>query len=624
MVVLKQLLPSVLLAVLYASQTQAAPSPVDSENLTRDVAVLSDAFQPGTNYETFGEGLDIPASLDGNLGINNITLSFMSSKLNVDLSNIAFKSGYTAEDGVTYGYAQQSHEGIPFVNAVANVAFKNNKVVAFGSSFVQVADGEIADSTPTVELSDAVSKAEETLQGKMNEIKPTLGYFAREGGNISLVHVFQVQNVEGSTWYEAYVDAHTGELVSATSFVAHAAYKVLPVWKQDFPEGLEVVVDPQTLTSASPNGWHSGAGTTTEGNNVVSFKDDLSATTSQSSSGQVFNYTYDPTQDPTVGSNLDAARTNAFYIANSYHDSLYLYGFTEAAFNFQNDNFGRGGTGNDGVHMKVQDATHGTDNAFFATPADGEPGMCYMLLWTQTNPFRDGAMQNDLLIHELTHGLTNRMTGGGTATCLSSTESAGLGEGWSDALADWFSHTDTPIVSDFRLFRWVSGNPSGSRRFPYSTSTTTNPLRYSDLATLSEPHGKMNVQLREHPCILTVCVSPHDPPFQVWANMLHNVYAQLILNHGWSISARTNPAGTLGNVVFLNIVVKGLALQPCNPTFPQARDAIIQADVNLYDGAHRCLLWRTFASKGLGVGATGHVDSTEVPPECKCLLVLCP
>ncbi|KAL0062132.1 hypothetical protein AAF712_010974 [Marasmius tenuissimus] len=500
MVVLKQLLPSVLLAVLYASQTQAAPSPVDSENLTRDVPVLSDAFQPSTNYETFGEGLDIPASLDGNLGINNITLSFMSSKLNVNLSNIAFKSGYTAEDGVTYGYAQQSHEGIPFVNAVANVAFKNNKVVAFGSSFVQVADGEIADSTPTVELSDAVSNAEETLQGKMNEIKPTLGYFAREGGSISLVHVFQVQNVEGSTWYEAYVDAHTGELVSATSFVAHAAYKVLPVWKQDFPEGLEVVVDPQTLTSASPNGWHSGAGTTTEGNNVVSFKDDLSATTSQSSSGQVFNYTYDPTQDPTVGSNLDAARTNAFYIANSYHDIMYLYGFTEAAFNFQNDNFGRGGTGNDGVHMKVQDATHGTDNAFFATPADGEPGMCYMLLWTQTNR--------------------------------------------------------------------------------------------------SERSGE--------------------------ANMLHNVYAQLILNHGWSISARTNPAGTLGNVVFLNIVVKGLALQPCNPTFPQARDAIIQADVNLYDGAHRCLLWRTFASKGLGVGATGHVDSTEVPPECKCLLVLCP
>ncbi|KAL0062372.1 hypothetical protein AAF712_010718 [Marasmius tenuissimus] len=432
----KQLLSSVLFVVMYASQSRAALSSADSEHSANDLPGLGDSFRPTTSYETFGEGLNLPTLLGGSLGINDDTVSFMSSKLEVDLSSVAFKSGYTTKDGVTYGYARQSHNGIPFINSVANVAFKNNKVVAFGSSFVPVADDKIADSTPTVALNAAVLKAEEILQGRKNEIKPTLGYFPREDGLISLVHVFQVQNEEGSHWYEAYVDAHTGELVSATSFVAHAAYKVLPIWKQDFPEGLEILTDPQNLTSASPIGWHSGSGTTTEGNNAMSFKQFWSDTTSQSSSGQVFDYTYDPAQAPTAGSNLDAARTNAFYIGNTFHDVLYLYGFTEAAFNFQNDNFGKGGVGNDSVRITVQDTVRGTNDAFFGTGPDGQHPACILLLWTHTDPFRDGAMQNDVLIHEFTHGLTNRMTGGGTATCLSATESEGMGEGWSDALAE--------------------------------------------------------------------------------------------------------------------------------------------------------------------------------------------
>lgn len=38
-----------------------------------------------------------------------------------------------------------------------------------------------------------------------------------------------------------------------------------------------------------------------------------------------------------------------------------------------------------------------------------------MFLWTLTNPFRDGALENDIVVHENTHGITNRLTGGGTA-----------------------------------------------------------------------------------------------------------------------------------------------------------------------------------------------------------------
>ena len=52
-------------------------------------------------------------------------------------------------------------------------------------------------------------------------------------------------------------------------------------------------------------------------------------------------------------------------------------------------------------------------------------------------PPRDSAFENDLIIHEMTHGVTNRMTGGGTGRCLQTLEAGGLGEGWSDAMAEF-------------------------------------------------------------------------------------------------------------------------------------------------------------------------------------------
>jgi len=46
-------------------------------------------------------------------------------------------------------------------------------------------------------------------------------------------------------------------------------------------------------------------------------------------------------------------------------------------------------------------------------------------------------MDNSIPVHEYTHGLTNRLTGGGTGTCLQTTEAGGMGEGWSDAMAEY-------------------------------------------------------------------------------------------------------------------------------------------------------------------------------------------
>jgi hypothetical protein len=51
------------------------------------------------------------------------------------------------------------------------------------------------------------------------------------------------------------------------------------------------------------------------------------------------------------------------------------------------------------------------------------------LLTDLDKPMRDGSLENDIIVHENTHGLTNRMTGGGTAACLQTLEAQALGEG---------------------------------------------------------------------------------------------------------------------------------------------------------------------------------------------------
>ena len=75
-------------------------------------------------------------------------------------------------------------------------------------------------------------------------------------------------------------------------------------------------------------------------------------------------------------------------------------------------------------------------------------------------------------------------------------------------------------------------------------------------------------------------------------------------------------SGSEGNIVYLHLFIDAFSLQPCNPTLPTARDAWIQADVNRYNGANKCILWNAFASRGLGQNAKNHRDDTTVPAGC--------
>ncbi|KAK0466637.1 Fungalysin metallopeptidase-domain-containing protein [Armillaria novae-zelandiae] len=562
----KQLLSSVFLAVLLAKVSHAVPWPMTSKHSTherrtigRDLTV--DTYHPESTFKTYGGGKDITSFVNSDLETSSI--SFIASELDVDSSTVMYNSGHTAENDMSYAYVKQYHDGVPFANAVANVAFKNGKAASLGSSFV--ATSNIASSQPTVALDSIISKVEDAFTATYSGIN-SLEYFALADGLVALAHVVQVLNSGANTGYEAFVDAHSGDIIAVTYFSAKATYTVVPI------------------TRASAR-WRIDE---TAGNNVVSFKG-LLATTTVQSSPNTFNYPYSTALDPLVGGNVNAARTNTFYIINKIHDYMYKYGWTEAAYNFQQNNFGNGGLSGDRVQMSVQDAGR-FNNAEFLTLPDGQPGTCRMYIWINSVPDRDGDLQNDIIVHEMTHGITNRLTGGGTARCLQTVESAGLGEGWSDTMAEW-TEQKSATISDYVLGVWVTNNPAGARDYPYSTDPNVNPLRYSSLAQLFEVHSIG----------------------EVWANMLHNVYVALVQTHGWSSSAMDDATGAEGNIVYLHLFTNALSLQPCNPTFVQARDAWIQADVNRYNGANTCILWNAFASRGLGMLAANYVDDATVP-----------
>ena len=144
----------------------------------------------------------------------------------------------------------------------------------------------------------------------------------------------------------------------------------------------------------------------------------------------------------------------------------FRYGFDELAGNFQQYNFGRGGEGNDAVIANAQDGS-GFNNANFMTPPDGQNGRMRMYLWNTALPYRDGDLEAGIVIHELSHGLSTRMTGGPeNSGCLGWGESGGMGEGWGDFLATTIRSTST--YSDYAMGAWAANRDKGIRNYIYS------------------------------------------------------------------------------------------------------------------------------------------------------------
>jgi Fungalysin metallopeptidase (M36) len=311
------------------------------------------------------------------------------------------------------------------------------------------------------------------------------------------------------------VDTRTREVLlrrNLTCYISDATYRVFtsdspspfspghptPLTSQPPFFNRELLTLSALDTNASPAGWINDGGNETLGNNVDAHTDledddfpDLPRP--HGSPFRVFDFPLDVTQDP--ANYRPAAVVQLFYWCNWMHDKLYELGFTEAAGNFQADNFGRGGLGNDAVLADAQDGG-GINNAFMNTDSDdGAAPRMQMYLWSGSGPVRDGDLDAEVILHEYTHGLSNRRVGGGVG--LSALQSQGLGEGWSDfyALA-LLSQADDDVGGIYALAAYVMylqnslpGNPPfaqnyyfGIRSYPYTTNMSKNPLTFGNLS----------------------------------------------------------------------------------------------------------------------------------------------
>lgn len=522
-------------------------------------------------------------------------------------------------------------------------------------------------------------------------------------------------------------------------------------------EGQALLVEPADPI-ASPFGWHDTDGATgpestlTVGNNVRA-QEDLDANNSgglQPDGGPslLFDFPADPDLDPLEGTNLEAGIVNLFTAANLLHDLTYHYGFDEAAGNFQENNYGRGGLGTDALRADAQDGMS-TNSSTFATPPDGSPPRIEMFRWQappvltvdspadiagdyaaglarfgaeldglgvggtvvqvddgvagdgggtvhdgceplpagsleglvgmvergfcefgtkvlnlenagavagivinnqqlpngviamgagqngifvtipslmigaadgallleripdpgvavtlrKVLPNRDGALDNGIIAHEFGHGISRRLTGGAdNAGCLFNMEQAG--EGWSDLWTLVLSARaeDTPTkprgIATYLLFEEPDG--PGLRQFPYTTDLALNPLTYGDLDQVSIPHGVGTV----------------------WMSMLWEIYWELVAIRGFDPDLAR---GSGGNNLLVQLVVDGMKLQPCEPSFVDARNAILLADLTHHGGAFQCQIWRGFAKRGLGLSAEAgsedvvgdEIAAFDVPAGCE-------
>ena len=465
-------------------------------------------------------------------------------------------------------------------------------------------------------------KASPVLDG---ETRAQLVWLPMDGTTTRLAwQVILASHVLGESFLTV-IDAQTGAVVlrhGLTRYLSDASYRVytsdspspfspgLPIPGNTQPPLVprSLVTFPALNTNASPHGWIEDADNETRGNNVDAHTDLTGNNTPDLPRPQGVNRVFDFPLDLTTapGTYSKASVVNLFYLCNFHHDKLYELGFTEAAGNFQVDNFARGGLGGDPVLAEAQDGG-GFDNANFATPPDGNSGRMQMYLWNFTNPYRDGSLDAEVVFHEATHGVSQRLVGGGVG--MFSMQSDGLGEGWSDFYAlSLLSQSGDNVNGNYAMGGYVTyqmGRSAqnyyyGIRHYPYSTDMSKNPLTLKDI----DP-----TQATGHPGI------PMNPVFlpftpddvgeahnsgEVWCAVLWELRANLIQKWGFEI----------GNQLTLQIVTDGMKLSVANPTFLEARDAILMADRVNNAGANTVELLRAFAKRGMSSGARVPANST--------------
>lgn len=338
-----------------------------------------------------------------------------------DVADVEVTDHYRSRHtGVEHVWLRQRIDGLPVALALTNVNIgENERIWSLNSRFVSNAASRTAARQPTLGPREALLRYAEARRLTVDEsvaiaetrsaesfifsggsladhdIPVSLAWLEHEG-QLHLVWDVAVDEAGRADWFNAWVDAHSGEILKAVNWTQESGYRVFAAPLEHPGEGEDTLVMNPANAQASPLGWHD-TGTTqftdTRGNNVTA-QENLAGNSNSNGArpdgGEelIFDFPIDLSSQQPVDY-LDFAITNLFYWNNLIHDVLWHYGFDEPAGNFQVNNFGLGGAGNDPVRAEAQDGS-GTNNATFSTPPDGTSPRMRMFVWTGSggNPAR--------------------------------------------------------------------------------------------------------------------------------------------------------------------------------------------------------------------------------------------
>ncbi len=270
----------------------------------------------------------------------------------------------------------------------------------------------------------------------------------------------------------------------------------------------------------------------------------------------------------------DSAETALFFALNFAHDFFYDLGFDEAAGNFQQDNFNRGGLGGDPVKGNAR--ANGRNNANYMNAPDGSSPTINMFLWDGSNcwaedvdvdglPDVDGDYDFDILLHEYHHGVSLRLNPKFTGV-----EAGAMGEGGGDFFA--YSVNGDTLLAEY-------ARPGGLR--------TVNSKTYADWT-----------------CQNGLVCEVHENG-EIWANVLWD------LRERFRIDQVRGSEGSGINEVH-QLYIDSLKLSPPVPTMLDMRDTMLLDDSLRNPAGPRsanfCRLWESFASRGMGLAAVDTKD----------------
>jgi len=509
------------------------------------------------------------------------------------------------DDGRVLSYAGDPTPGDDltggWVVGEAGAVLKAAGTLAPGVSYVPQADGTQAGYT---------TFAKGPFGGPSYAKKVTFG---TRTGAVAAYRVYFIKSPQEA--WEVILDGTTGKVLYRASVVQNESDPQGTVY-DNYPGAAKGGTPRQQSfgpTTESPKGWVdptgvAGTGVTTFGNNAdthanwSNFLAPVDEAPRPVSPTGSFSYVFTDawqhkkgaTAPPSYAEDLNPAATNLFFQHNRIHDDYYALGFTETAGNFQVDNGGRGGQGGDPIKGLVQAGAAsggsptytGRDNAYMLTLDDGIPPWSGMFLWEPIDdafegPYRDGSMDMTVIQHEYSHGLSNRYVAGGSA--LGSHQAGSMGEGW----GDWYAlnHAARTGLETTRAVvgAYATGNDGrGIRNYDYNK----NPNTFGDIGydlTGPEVHADG----------------------EIWTATLWDLHKALVARHGLA----------KGSEVAARLVTDGMPLTAPDPSFLDARDGILTADLDRNHGDNTDLIWSVFAKRGAGasaVSATG--DDTDPTP----------